>query len=176
MLKLLSKKIEHIRIKNMFNTLVTPIINTISKFLCGILFLFNLGGTIMPETTLIEQLFSCDEIVVYKNGEEIKLDKTLVEPELKQLTDKSYFSPAFGVSLHDQTTNAMQKGYWLEFRYNTQHVYADMPFSKLLIELKPDYYGFNLIRYNDGKYDGRCYYLNLNVSSTKFYKFITSIV
>lgn len=176
MVKLISKKQTNTKGAVLLSNLVTPLFNIFTQFLCGILLLFNLGGTTtMPETTLIEQLFACDEIVVYKNGEEIKLDKALVEPELKKLTDKSYFSPAFGVSLHDQTTNAMQKGYWIEFRYNTQRVYADMPFSKLLIELKPDYYGFNLIRFNSGKYDGRCYYLNLNVSSTEFYKFITSV-
>ena len=172
MVELLCKNFYARKRNFMFNTLVFPIQNFISKLICCVLFLFNLGGPTMPEQTLINHLFSCQEIVVYNNGTEIKLDKALIEPELKKLTDKSYFSPAFGVSLHDQTIEALKKGVWIEFRFNTERTYADMPFEKLLIELKPDYYGFNLIRFNNQKYEGRCFYLNLNVSSTKFYKFI----
>ncbi len=176
MLKLLSKKVYENKRNFMLNTLVFPLTKIFSKFLSCILLLFNLGGPSMPENTLISYLFSCQEIVVYKNGEEINLDKNLVFPELEKLTDKSYFSPAFGVSIHEHTLEAMKKGIWIEFKYNQENTYAEMPFEKLLIELKPDYYGFNLIRFNNGKYDGRCYYLNLNVSSTKFYKFIMASI
>lgn len=159
----------------MTQTLVVQLWNYVCQLLCGIVILFNMGEPSM-QTTLIDQLFSCDEIIVYKDGEQINLDTKLVFPELEKLTDKAYFSPAFGVSLHDQTTNALQNGIWIEFCYNNEREYAEMPFSKLLIELKPDYYGFNLIRFNNEKYEGRCFYLNLNVSSTQFYNFIVSAV
>lgn len=144
------------------------------KLLCCTLVLFMCGGVMLPDS-LTEYFYNCDQIVIYKNGEEIKADKMLLEPKLQKLTLNAYFSPAFGVSLHEMTMEGLKKGYWIEFQFNDQHVFAGMPFSKLLIEIKPDMYGFNIIRFNDGEYAGRCFYLNLNVSSTEFYKFITSV-
>ena len=161
--------------EQMLQNLVTPFWNVISQILCSILLLFNIGEPVM-HSTLIEHLFNCDQIVIYNNGTEIKTDKEMIFTELEKLTDKSYFSPAFGVSLHEQTLQAKQKGIWIEFVYNETHEFAEMPFDKLLIELKPNFYGFNLIRYQSGKYEGRCFYLNLNHSSTKFYDFIVSLI
>ena len=50
------------------------------------------------------------------------------------------------------------------------------PAFGVLINFQPDFYGFNIIRYNsNGGYDGRCYYLNLNGSSTNFYNTLLKI-
>ena len=71
--------------------------------------------------------------------------------------------PAFSVSLDGETRQAMQLGAWLEFDFNGIKIYNDMPFEKLLVELKCDYSGCNLIRYNGASgYDGRCFYLDFN--------------
>ena len=53
--------------------------------------------------------------------------------------------------------------------------YADMEFDRLLIEIKPNMYGFNIIRGIGDLYEGRCYYLNLSDDSTKLYKFLKSM-
>ena len=40
--------------------------------------------------------------------------------------------------------------------------YEGMPFEKLLLKAEPEYRGFNLCRFFNGKYGGRCFYLDLN--------------
>ena len=92
------------------------------------------------------------------------------------MCEKSYFSPAFGVSINQYTLNELKKGLWLEMEYSEPKEFAEMPYEKLLINFQPDFYGFNIIRYNiNGGYDGRCYYLNLNGNSTNFYNTLLKI-
>ena len=71
--------------------------------------------------------------------------------------------PAYGVSINSETERALANGVWVEFCYTEPVVYDDMPFERLLIEVKPEFMGFNAIRYNtQGGYSGRCYYIDLN--------------
>lgn len=119
---------------------------------------------------LTDLFFKAKQYVVYYNGQKQIISIDNISSDLKKMCEKSYFSPAFGVSINEYTLNELKKGLWLEMEYNEQLEFAGMPFEKLLINIQPDFYGFNIIRYNSKKgYDGRCYYLNLNNSSTKFY-------
>lgn len=70
--------------------------------------------------------------------------------------------PALGVSLNAQTKEDKKSGLWLEFCFAKQLKRSDMPFEKLLINVRRGDCGINIIRYtaNYG-YDGRCYYLDL---------------
>ena len=45
-----------------------------------------------------------------------------------------------------------------------------MDFEGLLIKVEKDWHGFNLIRKNNGKYDGRCFYLSLENSMDELYE------
>lgn len=127
------------------------------------------------EQHLSDYFFNCNEIALYVDGTPKIVDKQILEEPLRKLTDKSYFSPAFGVSIHKLTVESMKKGYWLEFRFNTEQSFAEMPFTKLLIQVLPDMYGFNVVRFYNNEYSGRCFYLNLNNTSTKFYNFLTTL-
>ena len=70
--------------------------------------------------------------------------------------------PAFGVSLDDMTTKEMQRGVWLEFCFDGNCTCDGMPFEKLAVNIRAEYGGFNVIRYNvDDGYAGRCYYIDL---------------
>ena len=109
---------------------------------------------------------SADSIVVYTSGEEINFDKTnddfeLIIGEFLEMIDGGHDMPAFGVSLDTETRNAMRGGIWLEFVFEEVQEYNGMPFESLLIELNSEYSGFNLIRKTEGKYEGRCFYINL---------------
>lgn len=128
------------------------------------------------EKNLADYFFACDNVCVYNSGKQIDVNLNDLKQALEELTDKSYFSPAFGVSIHKQTVEAMKKDLWIEFGYNQENSFAEMPFTKLLIQLKPDMYGFNVIRYYNNEYSGRCFYLNLNQNSTKFYNFIVDLI
>ena len=68
--------------------------------------------------------------------------------------------PAFGVSIHEETVNAMQNGEWLKLNYNAEMDKEGLLFTSLLFRLE-ECQGFNLIRLYGERYDGRCIYLDL---------------
>lgn len=79
-----------------------------------------------------------------------------------EMIEGAYDMPAFGVSLHNETLDAMKSGRWIEFEFDNKQEHNGMSFEKLLIQVESAYKGFNLIRYNPEKgYYGRCFYFNL---------------
>lgn len=69
--------------------------------------------------------------------------------------------PAFAVSIDEHTRKDMQSGTWLEFEFETTMEHNEMPFDALLVKVQSDYRGINIIRKYNGKYEGRCFYLDL---------------
>ncbi|MCM1437729.1 MAG: hypothetical protein NC131_00765 [Roseburia sp.] len=70
--------------------------------------------------------------------------------------------PAYGVSLDNETRTAVKSGVWAEFVFSKPLSSDGMPFEKLLINVQPEWSGFNIIRYTAKHgYDGRCFYYNL---------------
>lgn len=99
----------------------------------------------------------------------------LILEEFKYVCDNAYETPAFGVSLNAETIKAMKNDIWLELVYDKTYEHNGMPFEKLLINLMVNVGGVNLIRAYDGKYDGRCYYLNFkNCNLDNLYLIITN--
>ena len=134
-----------------------------------------LAGWNMPNLDSIDQYFQyAQEIAVYQDDDSIIYNigspqYTEIINTINELCADSHEMPAFGVSIHSETMEALESGLWLEFRFNQTYTHNDMPFSRLLIEIKADYTGFNIIRYNYGKYDGRCYYINLTHDMSNLY-------
>lgn len=83
------------------------------------------------------------------------------------MTAQAIQMPAFGVSIDRLTREELRHGYWAEFVFPSAHVCAGMPFERLLFKIEPDYRGINLVRCNGGKYEGRCYYLDLREGDMK---------
>ena len=83
--------------------------------------------------------------------------------------------PALGVSLDNETRKAIKNGVWLEFNYDITRYNNDLPFDSLLIEVNQNYGGFNIIRKYNNKYEGRCFYINLenNSKMNKLYNYLT---
>ena len=69
--------------------------------------------------------------------------------------------PAFGVSIDKLTREEMKKGLWVEFDYEKTMDCWNMPFDSLLIAIKAEYRGLNVVRKTEGKYQGRCFYVDL---------------
>ncbi|MGN0803771.1 MAG: hypothetical protein ACI4MS_00110 [Candidatus Coproplasma sp.] len=82
--------------------------------------------------------------------------------------------PAFGVSLNDETVKAIKSNLWVEFVFNCEYCNNGMTFERLLVNVSPDYSGFNVIRYLPARgYDGRCFYFDLIDSTmSDFYNVI----
>ncbi|MDE6549891.1 MAG: hypothetical protein K2M44_00080 [Clostridia bacterium] len=81
---------------------------------------------------------------------------------IASMNEGGYEMPAFGVSIHNLTIKELLKGSWLVFNYAGAQSHNGMPFDRLLLQIHPDDCGYNVIRGNDGIYDGRCFYYNLN--------------
>lgn len=92
-----------------------------------------------------------------KNSEEFM---SIIETAVDML-ENAHEMPAFGVSLDNETRQAKKQGTWLEIYFKGVNTHNEMPFERLLIEVNPEWTGFNIIRYYDGKYDGRCFYIDL---------------
>ena len=106
------------------------------------------------------------KVVVYSNHKNVEFQKgdnkfEFILETLNKITENAQEMPAFGVSLDKETREAMKKGLWIELVFEREQKYNDMPFESLLIEIESDHSGFNLIRKVNGKFDGRCFYLNL---------------
>ena len=143
------------------------------KVLCYLLILF-LGGNVMRFENLVDSFDKVAEMVVTIENVETKLEKGNDKYEeimlaLKEITHNSHEMPAFGVSIDNLTREEMAKGTWLELNFDTTCKLEGMDFDGLLIKVEKGWHGFNLIRKNNGKYDGRCFYLSLENSMDKLY-------
>ncbi len=83
--------------------------------------------------------------------------------------------PAYGVSLDNETRQAIKSGVWAEFVFDKKLSSDGMPYEKLLVNAQPEWSGFNIIRYtSEFGYDGRCFYYDLvNKDMSMFYDCLT---
>ncbi len=115
----------------------------------------------------IEQAFpEADEIYVYREGQVIRCaqggdEYDRIMAVWQSTLEECRQMPAFGVSLNDMTVKAMQKGVWIEFRYSGVCECQGMGFERLAVNVVGSFKGFNIVRYCDGLYEGRCYYVDL---------------
>lgn len=113
-------------------------------------------------------------------GNEVKFDKgndkyQMIIDSLYKITEYSHVMPAFGVCLDEPVKQEKQTGIWLELNFEKVLSFNDMPFESLLIKVESEACGFNLMRKNNGKYEGRCFYLSLETSMTELAETIKSL-
>lgn len=127
----------------------------------------------MPEKLSEEVMFSG-----YNNGHEIVMtedDLGKFDEIFCELLKDCRPMPAFGVSIHEKTIEAIQEGVWVRFVFDETLTVNELPFDELLINLTKDMYGFNVIRGNNGVYDGRCFYVDVPRNMDKLYEFMISL-
>ena len=96
---------------------------------------------------------------LYRAGED-KFNKICAE--WNGMMSGAHQMPAFGVSLHNETVKVLKDGVWAEFNFPQVYSSNGMSYSKLLVNVKPEWRGFNIIRYTPERgYDGRCFYYDL---------------
>ena len=134
------------------------------------------GNGMIKDRDFIDLINSVDHVEVYQDGKRIcYFDDLALLSELKILFSNSREMPAFGVSLHNETVKAMKVGLWIELCFDNKYLHNGMEFEKLLINVENSSTGINLIRYNSGKYEGRCFYIDLiDVDTSKLYKQLIS--
>lgn len=131
---------------------------------------------------MIEEIFDeAEGVVVYNDGAAVRClpgqpSYKLVISGFKNMLVGARKMPAFGVSLDNETREAMHKGVWVELEFGKIITYDDMSFEKLLLQVVAEHSGFNLIRYNsESGYSGRCYYFDINGNMSEFYNILQTV-
>ncbi len=129
--------------------------------------------------TVVDLIGEVNMIVFYNDGQ---IESTTLQQfeKIDSLFEDAISNacqmPAYGVSLDNLTKEEMKKGFWLEFKFDQTFVLNEMPFDSLLVKIEQNCFGVNLIRGNDGIYEGRCFYLDLNGKTfDDLYKYLTEI-
>lgn len=126
-------------------------------------------------SSMIDLFSEVSMIEYYNDGEQFELSpqqQEKFEEFFCQALEGSRQMPAFGVSLHELTMQSMQSGIWVKFIYPKTMIKSEMPFNSLLINITKDCHGINLIRGNEGIFEGRCYYLDLENTLDEVYQFL----
>ena len=79
----------------------------------------------------------------------------------KKMTEGAHQMPAFGVSIDKLTREEMKTGNWVEFYFSPAQHSNGLPFDALLMVVRAEYRGVNLVRSWEGLYQGRCIYVDL---------------
>lgn len=135
--------------------------------------LFCFHANVLPD--LFDQVKAVE---IYNNGELVNLSSDefdKFENLFSDALENSRQTPAYGVSIHDLTIKEMKSGIWLRFKFEQTIYKSQMPFDELLMKIDKNSYGVNIIRGNNGRYEGRCYYLELENNFDNLYDFITTI-
>ena len=114
----------------------------------------------------INQLDNVTAVRYYVDGQTAEVSKgdsrfNEIISRFAKLLDGYREMPAFGVSLDNETVEAMKSGEWVELLFDDVYVHNGMPYERLLINVVDGSCGLNLIRYYDGLYEGRCFYVDL---------------
>lgn len=113
------------------------------------------------------------------NGEEIVFESESDILSFNQLLAEAFYGaiqvPAPGVSLHDETVEARKEGVWIELIFDGTQTCTEMAYDTLLFKVDRNMYGVNLFRGNNGKYEGRCFYLNLQNNFDSLYEFLVNL-
>lgn len=107
---------------------------------------------------------------VIVNGHEVVLTQEENEGVLSQvqeLFNHSVTVPALGVVTPQMYEEQIQDGLFVSIKFPGLVKINDLPFDELVFKVEENYCGINLVRGNDGVYDGRCLYVNLENFSTQ---------
>lgn len=137
-----------------------------------ILFCFSTAG-------VVDLFCGATMIDFYKDGQQVLLsqkEQNKIDNLFSEAIEDSFSMPAFAVSLDNLTKEEMKSGLWLEFVFDKTMSINEMPFDSLLVNVNKDQYGINLIRGNDGLYEGRCFYLDLRGKNLdELYDYLSNI-
>ena len=116
----------------------------------------------VQENQLAQCIQNVSKIEVLDNNNLKALENQSFEATIKNLINlfqSARLMPAFSVSLHNETIDALKEGKWLKLTFLHQQNVNGLLFDGLVFQLN-ETSGMNLIREYDGKYEGRCLYLD----------------
>ena len=125
----------------------------------------------MYEKTIDGVIGDCDRMEVIIDGRVCSLVRgeeqfNAVCQSFYEMNKGGYEMPGYGVSLDKAVREQLKEGLWLRLVYDERQVRNEMPFDSLLVHIKDDHCGYELIREYDGKYQGRVFYYSLEKGKT----------
>lgn len=142
-------------------------------------FLLIVPILLCSQANVMVDLFSEASMVeIYKDGEVYLLNQEQqkeFDEIFCEIMEGAIQKPAFAVSLDDLTKEEMKSGFWVKFIFDNTMFKSEMPFDELLFNVTENAHGVNIIRGNDGIYQGRCYYLDLEGTMNMLYDFISQL-
>ena len=144
-------------------------------------FLFLLSGlpSIFCPTCSICEYFDnaiilktyCDGVQIEMSNQDLRKFNLLFDDAIENAREM----PAYCVSLHEETVEALQSGIWARFIFPSTQIHNNMQFNELLLKIEKDMSGVNIIRSNFGFLEGRCYYLDLEKNFNELYEFLSGL-
>ena len=142
-------------------------------------FLLIVPILLCSQANIMVDLFSEASMVeIYKDGEVYLLNQEQqkeFDEIFCEIMEGAIQKPAFAVSLDDLTKEEMKSGFWVKFIFDNTMFKSEMQFDELLFNVTENAHGVNIIRGNDGIYQGRCYYLDLEGTMNMLYDFISQL-
>ena len=129
---------------------------------------FIMSINIINYNSIQEAILSADDLSISYLHNEYSFEKedkefVFLMNVIDGVLRDSHQVPALGVALHDEVIREKENRNWIEFGFSAKVKCNDMEFDGLLVFLDKDMGGVNIYRRSDGKYEGRCFYINLNI-------------
>lgn len=142
--------------------------------------LFSLIGVPMMFSAILGVLdvFPYGDMSFIANGEVVEItdeQKADIQEEFLKYIENAYDTPALGVIFPELYDKMIKDGYFLNFKFDGYYEFNGLGFNELTIKVEEDGYGFNVYRGIDGKFQGRCFYINTENSSESLYKVLDNI-
>ena len=118
----------------------------------------------VQENQLAQCIQNVSKIEVLDNNNLKALENQSFEATIKNLINlfqSARLMPAFSVSLHNETIDALKEGKWLKLTFLHQQNVNGLLFDGLVFQIN-ETSGMNLIREYEGKFEGRCLYLDFD--------------
>lgn len=117
-------------------------------------------------TEVFEIIPQAESVAVYSDGAKSEFPAGSTEfaaivSGWTKMTEGAHQMPAFGVSIDKLTREEMKTGNWVEFYFSPAQHSNGLPFDSLLMTVRAEYRGVNLVRGWEGLYQGRCIYVDL---------------
>ena len=105
-----------------------------------------------------------NQIEIISDGNTISLsqeDQSALLQEVADLFQDSHTVPAFGVVFDDMYQQEIQSGDFVSIKFPQIYEINGLPFDQLVFKVEKDWQGFNLMRGENGHFQGRCIYVDL---------------
>ncbi len=112
------------------------------------------------------------------DGHQIELtqeQQSNLQEEVSKLFENSRTVPALGVVFDDMYHEDIQNGTFVTLKFDSIFEVNGLPFDELVFKVEPTYQGISIVRGMNGKYNGRCLFVDLEENMQEFSDYLTNL-